>query len=264
MIQHEVSFQSGGGRMAGTLAVPDGPGPYPAVLLIPGSGQVDRDENHKKMRMNAFALLALHLAGQGFATLRYDKRGVGASEGDFWTTGFHDNVADATAALGFLKGEERVKAGSVFLMGHSEGALIATRMAAEGADVAGAVLLAGPAQQGEAVLKWQAAQIVPTLGGFTKFIVKLFRIDPLKQQQNHINKVKRSTKDTYRIQLVAKINAKWLREFLAYDPAEDFPRITVPVLAVTGSKDLQVPPDDLTRMAELATCDFESYLAEDV
>jgi len=79
----------------------------------------------------------------------------------------------------------------------------------------------------------------------------------LKSQQKQIDKIKRSSKDWYRVQFIVKINAKWMREFIAYNPAEDLARIRVPVLAITGSKDIQVNPRDLTRMSEIVQTDFE-------
>ncbi len=264
MIEREIGFESAGLRLKGTLALPSGEGPFPGVLLVSGSGQVDRDENHKSLRLNVFPEIARHLAEHGIATLRYDKRGVGASEGDFWTTGFYDNVSDASSALGFLQEQDVIFPGRAFVCGHSEGALIATRLAAEGADVAGIVLLSGTAQPGELVIKWQAGKVVKGMRGPMKWMIKLLRIDVIKAQQKQIDKIRRSSRDWYRTQIIAKVNAKWMREFLAYDPSEDLPRIPVPVLAITGSKDIQVDPQDLRRMSELVRENFEWHEVTDV
>ncbi len=258
-IEQEVRFTSGTFHLAGTLATPDWDGPFPGVLLIPGSGQVDRNENHKKLPLNAFREIANHLAEHDIATLRYDKRGVGASDGNYWETGFLDNVSDASSALKCLKAQERIRPEAVFLLGHSEGALIATKLAADGADVAGVVLLSGPARSGEDVLKWQAQQMVRGMRGLNKWLIKLLRINVVKTQQKQIDKIKRSLKDWYRVQFIVKINAKWMREFMAYNPADDLPRIRIPVLAVTGAKDIQVDPQDLTRMSEIMQTDFEYH-----
>ena len=259
MIEQEVIFTSGTLRLASTLAMPDSDGPFPGVLLVPGSGQVDRNENHKKLRINAFPEIANHLAEHDIATLRYDKRGVGASEGNYWETGFFDNVSDAWAALMYLKGHEQIRPEAVFLLGHSEGALISTRLAGNGADVAGVVLLSGSAQPGENVLKWQAQQVMKGVRGLNRWLIKLLRINVLKSQQKQIDKIKRSSKNWYRVQFIVKINAKWMREFMAYNPAEDLTRIRVPVLAITGSKDIQVDPADLRRMSEIVQTDFEYH-----
>jgi hypothetical protein len=245
------------------VALPEGTGPWPAVLLIAGSGRVDRNENAKRFAIDALHQVALYLAGQGVATLRYDKRGVGQSEGDYYESGFFDQVFDASSALDYLKSREDIRADLVFLLGHSEGALIATRMAGTGADVAGAILLAGTARSGEEVLKWQTEQVMKGLHGFNKWLIDLLHIDVLKREAEQLDKIKRSTKNAYRVQL-AKINARWLREFMAYDPAQDLPNIQVPVLAITGSKDIQVMPADLERMRALVPGEFEGHEIPDV
>jgi hypothetical protein len=266
-IEHEVTFYSGSHILAGTLTLPDAPGlegTFPGVLLIPGSGQVDRNENAKKLHINAFQEIAADLASQGFASLRYDKRGVGESQGDFWKTGFYDNVLDASTALHFLKFNEYIQPEHFFMLGHSEGAVIATRLVATGADVAGVILLAGTAQSGEKVLLWQGEQVAKGMHGLTGFLIKTLHIDVQKAQRKQLEKIKHSTRDWYRMGPFAKVNAKWMREFLTYNPAEDLPKIQTPVLAITGSKDIQVNPYDLQRMAGLIKSEFEWHEVPDV
>jgi len=141
IMDREVYFQSGKYRIAGTISTPNTGNVFPAVLLIPGSGQINRDENHRKLRLNVFHDFARFLADCGFASLRYDKRGVGASGGNYWETGFHDNVMDALAALNYLKEQSDIDAGLVFLLGHSEGAYISMRIAASGTDISGIILV---------------------------------------------------------------------------------------------------------------------------
>jgi uncharacterized protein len=263
-IEHEISFPSGALTLAGTVTLPDSRGTFPGVVLIPGSGQVDRNENARKLAINALREIATDLAGKGIASLRYDKRGVGASQGDFWRTGFYDNVSDASAALHFFKSYEQVRSDQVFLLGHSEGAVITTRLGATNKDVTGLILLAGTAQSGEAVMAWQGEKVVKSMHGLNGFLINALHIDVQKAQRKQFEKIKRSTKDWYRIQLVAKLNAKWTREFLAYDPADDLPKIQIPVLAITGSKDIQVDPSDLKTMARLVKSEFEAHEVPDV
>ncbi len=263
-IEQDVSIYSGPRILAGTMMLPDSQGIFPGVLLIPGSGQVDRDENSRKLAINALREIATDLADNGFATLRYDKRGVGESQGNFWKTGFYDNVADASKLLHFFKYNENIQPDHIFLLGHSEGAVIATRLAATGADVAGVILLSGTARSGESTLLWQGEQVVKGMRGLNGFLINALHIDVRKAQRKQLEKIKRSTKDWYRVQLLAKINAKWMREFLGYNPAEDLPKIRVPVLAITGSKDIQVNPADLKHMAELVNSEFEGHEVPDV
>ena len=260
MQEHEIRFKSNEIELAGTLTLPGSSGPFPGVLFITGSGQVDRNENHKKLHLNIFDDISHYLAENDIASLRYDKRGVGESRGDYWTTGFYDNAQDATAALQYLKQQKNMQPENIFLLGHSEGAFLATRLGGGGIDVAGIVLLAGGAQSGEDVLKWQAIQIAKGLKGINSWLIKILRIDISKTQQKQIDKIKKSKEDSFRSQLIVKVNAKWLREFMAYNPTEDLQRISVPVLAISGSKDIQVDSSDLDRMANLIKTPFESHL----
>ncbi len=264
MSEQGIFFDSAGARLAGTLTIGGEPRRSACVLMIPGSGQVDRDENHERMRINVFGQLSGHLAERGIDSLRYDKRGVGESEGDFWAAGLADNAADVEAAVGFIRSKEIVAGEKIFLLGHSEGAYLATMVAARTPEVAGVILLAGGARRGEEELVWQAQQIAAGMTGFSGLLVKLLHIDVVKAQRKQLDKIKRSRDDWYRTQLVAKLNAKWMREFLEYDPSGDLAKIGVPVLAITGSKDIQVDPGNLGRMAALVTAPFEQHVVPDV
>jgi pimeloyl-ACP methyl ester carboxylesterase len=267
MTDSAVTFSSDGYTLAGTLTLPDRaePGPVPAVLMLSGSGRTDRDSNvsRPRLRINLFPPLVEPLDAAGFATLRYDKRGVGASAGDRRTIGFHDRLRDAAAAVAWLGSRPEIDPSRIFIVGHSEGALYATRLAAGAAPVAGVVLLAGSAKSGEEILRWQVRQILQTLTGVNRWLLKVLPIDPLKQHRRHLERIKASTGDTVRIQL-RKMNAKWMREFMAYDPATDLAAAKVPVLAITGAKELQLDPADLDRMAELVPTEFEGHVVADV
>jgi pimeloyl-ACP methyl ester carboxylesterase len=263
--ERQVTFPSAGLTLVGTLTVPEMHiGTAPAVLLLPGSGETDRNDDAKRLAINAFPPLVRALDVLGVATFRYDKRGVGASQGDYWRTGFHDRLTDAVAAVEWLRGRPEVDPSRVFILGHSEGALIATRLAAGAGPVAGIVLLAGAAKTGEQILRWQGQQIAASLTGFPRLVLKLLHIDPLRSQDKAIARVKASTADTLRVQLVHKLNAKWMREFIAYDPAPDLAKVHVPVLAITGTKDIQIDPADLDRMETLVPGPFQGHRLPDL
>jgi pimeloyl-ACP methyl ester carboxylesterase len=234
------------------------------VLLLAGGGHADRDDNVKQLAINLFPPLVRAFDEWGIATFRYDKRGVGASGGSYWSTGFHDRLADAVAAVGWLADQRPVDASRIYVLGHSEGALLALRLAAGAAPIAGAVLLAGSAKSGEETLLWQGRQIAQTFTGFNAWLVRALHFDPLQRQRSYIARVKTTTGDTARIGLIQKVNARWMREFLAYDPAPDLAAVRVPVLALTGAKDLQVDPADIDRMAELVPHGFEGHVIPDV
>lgn len=233
--------------LAGTLALPDGAGPFPAVALASGSGPVDRDSNHRRMRLDVTRAVAHALADGGLASVRYDKRGVGATPGDWRAAGFSDNADDLARALAFLAARPEVDTDRVLVGGHSEGALLAADVAARGG-TAGAVLLSTSATPGEELLRWQTRQIAPTLPAPVRFLLRLFRVDLEKKVAANHRKIKATTTDVARIG-GARINARWMREFMAHDPRTDLARLTVPVLAITGAKDLQARPADLDVVA---------------
>lgn len=226
-----------GTPLAGTLTLPAGQGPHPATLLLQGSGPIDRDGNNPKAALNLGRPLADTLAARGIATLRYDRRGVGATPGDWRAAGFLDNQRDAATALRTLTADPRISA--VTLIGHSEGAIHAMALAPQ---AHAAVLLAGFARLGEDALRWQGrsiAQSVPAPG---------FLLRPLGAAA--LNRIKKTGTDVARIAGIP-VNARWMREFLTHDPRTDLARIHVPVLAVTGDKDLQVDPADLETIRRL-------------
>ena len=139
----EVKYSNFGANvtLAGTLTLPRTGKPSPAILLIGGSGQIDRDETvfgHKP-----FWVLADRLTKQGFVVLRVDKRGVGQSTGNYGVATTEDFATDALAGVEYLKTRKEVDAEQIGLIGHSEGGLIAPMVAVKSNDVAFIVLMAG-------------------------------------------------------------------------------------------------------------------------
>ncbi|MGH1491026.1 MAG: alpha/beta hydrolase [Acidimicrobiales bacterium] len=255
MTATEITFYSGPLKFGGTLACGDPSKPGPAALLISGSGPLDRDSNTKKLSIDVMAQIAAHLERSSITSFRFDKRGVGASEGDYHACGFADNVADARAALAALRERPEVDEQQVFVIGHSEGAIIAAELAAtklndSDPDLAGTILLACPATDGRTVLRWQAKQLSGTLPRPVALLLKLLRKDLAAIQDKRLKQIAATTEDTVRVQLV-KINAKWLREFMAHDPAPSLRLIDTPVLAVTGASDVQVDPAHTEQIRQL-------------
>jgi pimeloyl-ACP methyl ester carboxylesterase len=229
----------------GTLTLPAGPGPHPAVLCLPGSGRLDRESNAGRLRMAMGSPLANALARQGIASLRYDRRGVGATPGDWRAVGFLDNRVDAAAALQALRDHPEIEAHAVGVVGHSEGAVHAMWLGAH-LQPAAVVLLAGYARPGKEALRWQATRLADTLPRPLRPLLPVLRRIATRQ----LAKLERGTTDVARVGL-ARINARWWREQLAYDPRADLPGIKAPVLAITGEKDLQVDPLDLDVVTSL-------------
>jgi uncharacterized protein len=236
--------------LVGTLTLPAGPGPHPAVLLLHGSGRLDRDANTGRLRMELGPPLAAALAQDGIATLRYDRRGVGATSGDWRATGFADNRHDAAAALRALAARPDIRADAVGVVGHSEGAVHAMSLGAH-PEVAAVVLLAGFARLGEDALRWQARMIARDLPAFVRPALRALAVRQLAR-------IKASSTDVARV-AGRKVNARWIRELLDHDPRPDLANIKVPVLAITGGKDIQVDPADLAEIRRLVPGEVEVH-----
>ncbi|HSP91086.1 MAG TPA: alpha/beta fold hydrolase, partial [Vicinamibacterales bacterium] len=157
-----IANAAGQAVLDGTLTLPEGKGPFPAVVLITGSGAQNRDEEifgHKP-----FLVLADHLTRHGLAVLRYDDRGVGKSTGDFASATSEDFAGDAWAAWQALGARPDIDPKRVGLVGHSEGGVIAPMLAAAHPEVAFVVMLAGTGVTGDQVLLAQAAAIMKASG----------------------------------------------------------------------------------------------------
>jgi pimeloyl-ACP methyl ester carboxylesterase len=252
------------GPLAGTLLLPAGPGPWPAVLLLPGSGPLDRDSDARRAPLGITRALAEALAAAGIASYRYDKRGVGASPGDWRRPGLWDGADDARAALRQLAARPEVDPGRLVLVGHSEGAILAAAVAADSdVPLAGVVLLSPTARRGEDVLVWQAEQVGPTLPAPVRTLLRVLRTDLVAAVQKNHARLRATTTDIARIKGV-RMNARWHREFMAHDPSEHLRSLRLPVLAITGDKDVQAPPEDLRRVAELVPGPVEAHVVPDV
>lgn len=264
--QEEVSYLNPvvGIRLGGTLTLPRSTGPFPAVLLITGSGQQDRDETilgHKP-----FLIIADYLTRRGIAVLRVDDRGIGASTGDFDKSTTADFATDVRAGINFLETRSDIDHKRIGLIGHSEGGMIAPMVAARSSDVAFIVMMAGPGVPGEQLLLDQNALIERAMGTPEKEIAVFLQMEKksfaeiLRDRDEARAKVRLTeiaqqaiaelpqkdraqAKQTLMAQ-IKKLNSPWMRYFLGIDPAVALRRVHCPVLAINGSLDLQVPPKE--------------------
>lgn len=279
--EREVSFTNAndGTRLVGTLTVPGTPPAgelvdvhqHPAVLLISGSGAQDRDSTI--MGHKPFHVLSDHLARAGFATLRFDDRGVGGSTGDVMQSTMLDLVDDAKAAVQMMKLQADIDPMRIVVLGHSEGAMVAAEVAANSQEVAGVILLAGPAVPGSELLSRQAALIMRASGVSEEDIA-----ESTKWQRILVNRVKEGASeeelldairemlkvqaraasklagqpnpdiDPAQLDAVARpqleqLRTPWFHFFLLYDPRVALRKVHVPVLVLNGERDLQVDPE---------------------
>ncbi|MCY3742235.1 MAG: alpha/beta fold hydrolase [Candidatus Poribacteria bacterium] len=255
----EVAFQNGTVNLAGTLTLPQGDGPFPAVLLISGSGLQDRDETlvgHKP-----FWVLADHLSRASIAVLRVDDPGIGQSTPHPKPPTTADFATDVEAGVAFLKKDDRIN--RIGLIGHSEGGLIAAIVASRSNDVGFIVLMAGPGVPGAELLRKQNERIFDAAGiagerkqNLLTLLDQLFTIltsediaederqqgvNEIVRKQLEINGVPQAQQDeTYVRALAEQSLTPWMRYFLTFDPRPAFEKIRVPVLALNGELDVQV------------------------
>jgi hypothetical protein len=260
-----VENRAAGARLAGTLTRPRGTGPFPAALLITGSGPQNRDE--ELLGHRPFLVLADHLTRHGVAVLRLDDRGVGKSTGNFGTATTPDFASDARAAVDYLAARPDVDRTRIGLIGHSEGAVVAPMVAAGAKDIAFVVLLAGPGVPGDSLLYLQGAAVMRAMGEREDMILWNRRLqelmfaevktapDSAALRQRLIKVIVAATQQldpSRRGQVndqvlggqVAMMTSPWFRFFVGYDPGPALRRLTCPVLAITGSLDLQVTPKE--------------------
>lgn len=229
------------------------------AVLIPGSGPIDRDGDAAKLPLGIQRQLAEGLNERGVASIRWDKRGVGESGGDFLSTGLHDLVDDALAVV-----DEAMLTGlPVVIIGHSEGTAIAARLLVERPAIAGAVLLSPYARSGLEVLRWQARTLQNDVPALVRGILRVMRTDLETQTEKNRQRLLGTTRDVERIGGV-RINARWFREFMAYDPLVDLRLATQPVLAIAAGFDLQSPPDDADEIAASRPAPTRSEMLEGV
>jgi hypothetical protein len=239
-------------KLAATLTIPPGQGPFPAVLLIVGSGPHDRDE--ALMGHRPFLVLADYLTRHGIAVLRADKRGVGKSGGNSATATTADFATDAEAGVAYLRGRPEVNPRKIGLVGHSEGGIIAPMVAARNADVAFIVMLAGTGVPGDQILVAQSRLIAEAAGKSPA------EAEKNANEQRGVLALVKNEKDNAALESelrkrmagkgseaqvdaqIKVITSPWFRYFLTYDPAENLRKVWCPVLALNGEKDLQVSP----------------------
>lgn len=261
----EVVFQNGkaGHQLAGTLTLPKGEGKYPVAILISGSGPQDRDESlagHKP-----FWVLADHLTRQGIAVLRYDDRGTAESTGDFATATTADFATDVESAIAYLSGRKDIHRKKIGLVGHSEGGIIASMVAARSKHVNFMVLLASTGVSGKELSLQQAQSLrtfeVPDEDAYLAFTERAIDIATSKEDLSaiqtklsaHYENVRPALSsmlpeganiDAFIHQQVQQMTSPWSRYFYRYNPTDDLAKVKAcPVLSLNGTKDLQVLAD---------------------
>lgn len=268
-VREEAVSITGEYKLAGTLTIPADTKDEqcPTVLIIPGTGESDRDGNKGGLDMNLYRDIAHVLTEQGFVTLRFDKRGTHQSEGDKYKRGLWDMVDDGVTCLQFLKQHPNVDAAKTVILGHSEGTIIGPAVHVK-EPAAGLILLSGGAMSLKDVVAWQrenALQVLEEQKGFKGWLVRTLRVGEKARKKNEAfdQKLMNSSADVMKI-MGKKLPAKWMREHFLYDVSADLVHVTCPTLVITGSKDVQAPIESVNRVAELVKGDTETHIIENM
>ncbi|MDP6478800.1 MAG: alpha/beta fold hydrolase [Phycisphaerales bacterium] len=259
----EVTYRNeiGDVTIAGTLTVPDGEGPFPAAILITGSGGQDRNE--EIFQHKPFWVIADHLTRRGIAVLRVDDRGIGGSSAGPHpgTATTFDFAGDVEAGVDFLT--KRPNIGPVGLIGHSEGGIIAPIVAARSSSVAFIVLMAGTGVRGDVLLVSQNETLMRAMdadddevaasGRLQRALFDIVGDDALSADETEVHlrtlieadpdfaEAPESERAAGMKQALAQLKSPWIRAFVRYNPAPTLAKVTCPVLAINGELDLQVP-----------------------
>jgi pimeloyl-ACP methyl ester carboxylesterase len=268
--EEDVTFKNGAITLAGTLTIPQGQGPFPAFVMVTGTGLQNRDE--EILGFKIFAVIADHMARHGIATLRYDDRGAGGSTGSIATATTEDFAGDALAGVALLAGRSEVDRAHIGVFGHSEGGAVAAIAAAKSPGTVGfIIMMAGPAVSGAAVLHQQVEDGARSVGATDEQVARVLAGQKKVFDALAVNASTAVLSDAVREMItaqlegrpdaaraaigdipaavnrtlpnaVAQVNNPWMRAFVALDPATFMARVTCPVYAAFGAKDTQVPP----------------------
>jgi pimeloyl-ACP methyl ester carboxylesterase len=239
MLELDVSIQAADAVLSGTLCLPSNEDSFPAVLMLPGSGPLDRNENVEGQRLNIFNTIAHRLVEMGYASLRYDKRGCGLSTGDYFQAGYFDFVEDAIACFDFLRRNPGCLSDRIYALGHSEGALTAMHLSLKRPEMAGIIQLCPSVENIESALLRQASHVRDVMG-FTGSDTA----DPVAAQKNAIERVKNNLAQPEEVERHF-IGLKWLREMLGLDLKEAYAKMDAPMLLIAGAKDVQCDPTEI-------------------
>ncbi|MEM6360937.1 MAG: alpha/beta hydrolase [Bacteroidota bacterium] len=259
----DVMFQNQEAKisLSGTLTLPKNKNDFPVVVLISGSSPYNRNEEiagHKP-----FLVIADHLTRNGIGVLRYDDRGVGQSEGKYEMAAYTDRTGDVESAIAYLRTRKDISKRKIGLIGHSEGGLIAPRVASRQKDISFIVLLAAPAIPGYDMILLQTetrnkargisdAKIKVELAFLKGIFDVVIAASDLEKAKSHLadsltahpEHLPEGMKAENVDAIVETFTAPWFQNILRYNPGISLENVKCPVLAINGGKDLQIPPKE--------------------
>ncbi len=252
-------------ELSGTLTLPRSEHPVPAIILISGSGPQDRDETIAEHQ--PFWVIADYLTRQGFAVLRYDDRGTGVSTGNHQSAVTADFISDALSAWTFLSTQAGVDAEKIGLLGHSEGSSIALSAAVQNPRIPFLILMAGAGWDGRQIVVEQTLEMARRQGASvtsllalrtlmeqhsdlvlaqpepTEFATQVDQLVDAYLESEKLTDDEREVTEAVLAGRLKELNSNWYRDFLQRLPSVEIPKLKIPMLAVWGSEDVQVPAE---------------------
>jgi pimeloyl-ACP methyl ester carboxylesterase len=265
--EEDVTFRNGAITLAGTLTIPEGKGPFPAFVMVTGTGLQNRDE--EILGFKIFRVIADYMTRHGIATLRYDDRGAGGSTGNIAAATTEDFAGDALAGVALLSARSEIDARHIGVFGHSEGGAVAAIAAAKSPQSVGfIIMMAGAAVSGAVVLHQQVEDGARSIGATDAQVARVMAAHKTLMDATIANAPVAVLSDALRELIIAQLegrpgveagsasaaanqmlpqalaqsNNPWMRYFVATDPATFIARVKCPAYAAFGSKDTQVPP----------------------
>ncbi len=234
-VETKITLHTKNGDIFGTITTPEKFNQIPIALIISGSGPTDRDGNNAKMKNNSLKILATELSKKGIATLRYDKRGIGESKAAGKTEKdlrIDDYICDANEWIQLLKQDKRFS--KIIVIGHSEGSLIGM-IAAQSANMF--ISIAGAGQSADKILKEQLK--------FQPKEIKEICFPILDSLRNGV------LYDSVPIKLYSLLRPDvqpYMISWFKYDPQTEIQKLSIPVLIIQGTNDIQVSVEDSKRL----------------
>jgi len=268
-LHEEVTFLSNELPLSGTFSLPQSDSPLPCVIMVHGSGAQDRDGNISGFNTQIFKYIAEYLVQQGIATFRYDKRGCGKSEGNFNIAGLSEMVEDACAAIDFMSTQvNTVDPKQIYLLGHSEGAVLAPEIASKRDNIAGIIMLCASLRSFEEDGVKNAEVLNRDLNKMTGIKGKLARLflyskNPLETMTKLRIKVEKTKAKRIWVSF-SRVSTKFYRETFNYDVKSFLKNTRHSILAIGGSKDFQCHPDDTLLIENISPSQSDVHIIKNM
>ncbi|MFN3882584.1 MAG: alpha/beta hydrolase family protein [Nitrincola lacisaponensis] len=268
MRTEEVVFSSAGISLAGTLTLPANQSPCSCVVMVHGSGPQDRDGNISGLNVHIFKLLAEYFAQKGIAALRYDKRGCAQSGGSFINSGLSDMVNDACSAIDYAGERIEVDKRCIYVLGHSEGAVLAPEIGLKRPNLAGLIMLCASIRSFEEdfiknseVLNRDLAKITGIKGILARW---LFHTKAPEKSVADLRRKVEKTNSKWMWISFSRVSTKFYRETFNYDIKNYLKINKLPILAIGGAKDFQCHPDDTRQIPSISLGETTVHIIENM